>query len=353
MTVVSAQIEDIPAWLQLASEVEFLFGPMVDDPRFRQALRRNIERGSAFCVREADGRPGSALLGGVLFSPSAAPRYKVGWLAVAERRRRQGIGRQLVGHVLGLVHPPAEVGVDTFTDDTAQGVAARRFYEHLGFRAAELATGPHGEPVQVFRLLLSETPMARTGPLSLDFVLLTARCRLRCVSEADIPHVFAATRYRGFNDGMIWDAPSSVEELQEPLRKNLAAWAAGTAFTFTIESKSERTLLGRIVLRQASEDGVWSIGYWTHPEHQGKGYMSEAAAAVVDLGFRQLGARRVEAGHAVWNTKSERVLKKLGMKFIRHIPEGFKKQGQWVEENLLAIEKAEWEARASSHPCRS
>ena len=46
-------------------------------------------------------------------------------------------------------------------------------------------------------------------------------------------------------------------------------------------------------------------------------------------------------------TRSERVLKKVGMRFVRYIPEGFKKRGQWVEENLLAIERAEWEKRPS------
>ncbi|WP_017314993.1 hypothetical protein [Mastigocladopsis repens] len=27
------------------------------------------------------------------------------------------------------------------------------------------------------------------------------------------------------------------------------------------------------------------------------------------------------------------------MKFVRYIPQGFQKRGEWVEENLLAIEK--------------
>ena len=181
--------------------------------------------------------------------------------------------------------------------------------------------------------------------LPLEFTPLTPRCRLRCVSEADIPHVFSATRYEGFNDGMVWDAPATMEALQEPLRKNLEAWAAGTGFCFTIESRQGRIFLGRVSIKKVEGDGVWSIGFWTHPQHQGQGYMSEAAKAIVDFGFGHLAAQRIEACHAVWNRKSERILKKVGMTFVKHNPEGFRKKGQWVEENLLAVQRGDWAAQ--------
>ena len=78
--VVVAHPEDIPAWLILATEVEPLFGPMVNDPSFHRALHKNIGRGTAFCVREADEPPGVPLLGALLFSPKL-PFYTIGWLA--------------------------------------------------------------------------------------------------------------------------------------------------------------------------------------------------------------------------------------------------------------------------------
>jgi RimJ/RimL family protein N-acetyltransferase len=48
------------------------------------------------------------------------------------------------------------------------------------------------------------------------------------------------------------------------------------------------------------------------------------------------------ACHALWNKQSETVLKKNGMSFIEYIPEGFKKKGEWIEENLLGITQSEW-----------
>jgi GNAT superfamily N-acetyltransferase len=149
--VVIAREEDIPAWLDLAREVEFLFGPMCDDPRFINSLQKNIDRGTAFCIREANGSAGAPLQGGMLFSPHP-PVYTIGWLAVTQACRRQGIGRKLMEHIVGLVEPPAEMVVTTFGADNPDGEPARCFYEQSGFFAAEFApNGPDGGIRQVFR----------------------------------------------------------------------------------------------------------------------------------------------------------------------------------------------------------
>src|SRR5262245_25693516 len=63
MHVTLAQPADIPAWLDLAQEVEPLFGAMVADSGFHAALERNIARQTALCIREQDGPPGMPLMG--------------------------------------------------------------------------------------------------------------------------------------------------------------------------------------------------------------------------------------------------------------------------------------------------
>jgi GNAT superfamily N-acetyltransferase len=149
--IVLAQLDDVPAWLQLAGEVEFLFGPLVHEPAFHRALHNNIARGTAFCVRETDGSTGSPLLGGLLFSPQP-PMYKIGWLAVTNQYRRRGIGQCLVEFVIHRVQPPAELVAITFGADVEAGHPARQFYTRMGFVAAEHApNGPEGSSRQVFR----------------------------------------------------------------------------------------------------------------------------------------------------------------------------------------------------------
>jgi hypothetical protein len=115
MHVALAQPVDLPAWLDLAAEVEFLFGPMIADSGFHAALERNIARQTAFCVREQDGAPGRPLMGALLFSA-------------------------------------ANLSVVTFGEENLAGRPARHFYERMGFQSAEAApNGPEGGSRQIFR----------------------------------------------------------------------------------------------------------------------------------------------------------------------------------------------------------
>lgn len=154
MRVDNADYSDIRHWLDLAAEVEPLFGPMLNDPEFYRAILRHIERGTAHCVRLGDGPPGSPLLGAMLFSPPNAARhaYRIAWLAVAAQARRRGVGSLLVEHACGLVQPPATLEVVTFSEENEPGRPARRLYERHGFHPAEAAPdGPEGGSRQIFR----------------------------------------------------------------------------------------------------------------------------------------------------------------------------------------------------------
>ncbi len=65
--------------------------------------------------------------------------------------------------------------------------------------------------------------------------------------------------------------------------------------------------------------------------------MTEAAGALFEFGFRTVKAERIEAAHVPWNISSRRVIEKIGMTFVRHIPKGFQKEDQWVAEDLWSI----------------
>src|SRR5699024_6898157 len=113
------------------------------------------------------------------------------------------------------------------------------------------------------------------------FGLTTSRCWLRHVSLSDIPHIFSASRYEGFTNGMSWEPPAVEDELVLPYECNVKAWAEGSAYCFTIEEKGTASFIGRIVIRRGVDPDVWDLGFFTHPERQGRGYMTEAVAAVI------------------------------------------------------------------------
>jgi ribosomal-protein-alanine N-acetyltransferase len=179
--------------------------------------------------------------------------------------------------------------------------------------------------------------------IPLSTILYSDRFKLRIPSEDDIPFIFSATRHDGFNDGMQWDAPENESDLLKPLQDNIEAWKSGSGYTFTIECKKRNDLKGRISIRKAEAEKVWHVGFWTHPKEQGKGVMTEALAAVIEFGFKQLGALKIQSCYAIWNKASEKVMINNGMKFEKYIEQGLYKKGEWVPENQLEISKEEWQ----------
>jgi len=117
-------------------------------PDFEDTLRRNIDRGSAFCELLNDQVVGGMLVGG----PTPADRW-IRWLAVTATDRRRGVGGALVEKALKLFPPPGTVALHTFGEDNPDGAAARRLYLRYGFEPRAMADpGPEGGSRQLFVL---------------------------------------------------------------------------------------------------------------------------------------------------------------------------------------------------------
>ena len=178
--------------------------------------------------------------------------------------------------------------------------------------------------------------------IPIDYTIKTKSYLLRCPNKEDIPRVFSASQHKGFNDGMLWDAPQDPSELLKPLENNIKAWKEGLGYSFTICLQNSTQLLGRISIRKTDIENRWNVGFWTHPETQGKGLMTECLAAIVKFGFTKLDAITIEANHALWNHASRRVLEKNGFQLEKFIEKGFQKNGKWVSENRLILEYESW-----------
>ena len=176
--------------------------------------------------------------------------------------------------------------------------------------------------------------------VSLDTILQTERLTLRRPQETDVAFIFDATRYPGFNDGMLWDPPESLEDCLAPYYEAIKAWEAGERYLFTMTLKAGGSPVGRVALEE--RDYGTSVGYWTHPAYQNYGYMTEALVEVVRFAFGSLGIPSLEARHADWNLASRRVLEKCGFRFRKRIVQGFLKRGEWVPEDVLMLSRNDW-----------
>lgn len=182
-----------------------------------------------------------------------------------------------------------------------------------------------------------------------DLAITTGRCVLRAPCEADLPHVFSATRVPGFNDGLALGPHETMDDLRRVLARNLQGWRMGRAFVFTVEKSDGGGFVGRVLLRQTGEDGLWALAFWTHPDEQGHGYATEAARAVLAFGFDKLGAREIEACHLVTNLASRRVLDKLGFREDAYLERGLPgRDGGWLPGFRMVLACDAFSAPASS-----
>lgn len=85
-------------------------------------------------------------------------------------------------------------------------------------------------------------------------------------------------------------------------------------YTFAIETKTDTKFIGLFGLKLGNEKykrgEVW---YKIHFDYWKKGFATESLKAVINFGFENLKLYRIEAGCAVENIDSIRVLEKAGM----------------------------------------
>lgn len=110
-----------------------------------------------------------------------------------------------------------------------------------------------------------------------------------------------------------------VKTPEETRRASEGCRLAGISIT-SRGGLSERNLLVRSLVQHASstanvEGAPLEIGWRLVPEHNGKGYASEAAKAIVDYAVERVGASYLVAVADPENIASQRVMKRLGMSY--------------------------------------
>ncbi|MGZ5209671.1 MAG: GNAT family N-acetyltransferase, partial [Kaistella sp.] len=64
---------------------------------------------------------------------------------------------------------------------------------------------------------------------------------------------------------------------------------------------------------------VNDIGFSFLPEFEGKGYGFEAASALLHVAFNEFGLQKISAITSVANISSQRLIEKLGLKYLKNI----------------------------------
>ncbi len=110
--------------------------------------------------------------------------------------------------------------------------------------------------------------------------------------------------------------------------------------------KATGQLIGNCGIRMEAADAhVADIGYELDPGHWGHGYATEAARAILDFGFAELGVHRIWSWCIADNVSSARVLQRLGMQLEGRLRENEYFKGRWWDTLMFAILKQEWQSQ--------
>lgn len=133
-----------------------------------------------------------------------------------------------------------------------------------------------------------------------DFpILKTERLLLRQFDFTDADELQFLANNREIAEDFIWRQARDYE--------------SGKLINFAITLRENNKLIGSIGLTFDKETNEAQLGYWIGVSCWGKGYCTEAAEMVVNLGFEEFELTRIYAFHFSGNDASGKVLRKIGM----------------------------------------
>ncbi len=179
-----------------------------------------------------------------------------------------------------------------------------------------------------------------TEPVETDRLLLRPYEEGDLDAIADLLSIPEVMRY-------LFEEPLSREEAAATLHRRIPMRKIekeGDRLALVVTLRESGTVIGTVNLTLRSEEHrQGEIGYVFHPDHQGRGYATEAMQALLDYGFQTGRFHRIYGRCDARNFSSARLMERLGMRREAHFVENEWFKGVWGSEFMYAILKREWE----------
>ena len=117
--------------------------------------------------------------------------------------------------------------------------------------------------------------------------------------------------------------------------------------SLVVELKAEGRVIGNVGFnaKRIAEKPQGQIGWILGRDHEGNGYATEAAEALLEYLFRAVGFHRVYAMTSPDNRRSWQLMERLGMRREAHFVKNCHHDAGWTDEYVYAILAEEWTAR--------
>ena len=171
--------------------------------------------------------------------------------------------------------------------------------------------------------------------------LRTKRLLLRPFSLADVGDIFRYYSNPELAKFIPLPQPYTRRDTEEFVaRRVLAPWRTDPTWVLVVGE----TVIGVIDLNISVAHETAELGYTLDPAHWGKGFMPEAARAVVAWCFEERRLAKVFATVDARNTRSLRVVEKLGMTREGVLRRHIKRQEVRIDEVYYGVLLEEWDA---------
>jgi RimJ/RimL family protein N-acetyltransferase len=177
--------------------------------------------------------------------------------------------------------------------------------------------------------------------------LETERLVLRPFESADFDALFAIYSREDVHRYLYQYARTETEvrELLATKIANRGIERPGDRLSLAVTPKASGEIVGDVVLHWLDNPHrQGEVGYIMHPDHQGRGYTTEAVRILLAIAFEDVGLHRVAGRLEPRNTPSARVLEKLGMRREAHLVENEYVKDEWQSELIYAMLNREWRA---------
>ncbi len=140
----------------------------------------------------------------------------------------------------------------------------------------------------------------------------------------EILNDFELNKYFGYYDLETGIQYSEFENSNLTYFENIAKeYEKGTEIRLVIELKSEKKVVGEVIIYDFIMNRQAEIGYRINRNYWGKGIATEALNAAVQFLFWEMGLKRIMLRCFTINEASGKVAEKVGFKLEGHIREGF------------------------------
>ena len=175
--------------------------------------------------------------------------------------------------------------------------------------------------------------------------LKTSRLTLRKMLVADTADMYDYACRQDVTKYLTWNPHPDRAYTKEYLQYLGSRYAVGMFYDWAVIYEPDHKMVGTCGFTSfnCSSDSA-EVGYVINPDYWGKGIASEALLRVLQFGFEELKLHRIEAKFIEENSRSRRVMEKVGMTFEGVCREGMLIKGKYVNVGICSILRSEWEA---------